>query len=324
MPDNLKGKVAIVTGSGQGIGRAIAIAMAREGAAVVTNNRKKGSTGLTVYGDSFAETMTGEEKEIASQFIGDAETVAAEITKAGGKAVPFFGDVGDFKAAGELVKTAIDHFGKIDIVVNNAGTFRHGYPWEMSEEDWDAVTYNKPKSAFNTIRHALPFMIQQRWGRIINCTSTAWLGQNNHPNYSAANAGVVGLTRSVARDVLKYGITCNAYAPGALTRATFSSRILIKRLADEKPLTSSNVIDPISSEMVAPFIVYLASDAAANISGTVFLVNRGHIGRYSNPQEIARMDKPNEIWTVDELIEKVPEALLQDYRPAYRPERDGK
>lgn len=323
MPNNLKGKVAVVTGSGQGIGRAIAIGLAREGAAVVTNNRKKGSTGLTTYDESFSESMTKEEKEIAAKVSGDAETVASEILREGGKAVPFYGDVSDFKIAGKLIQTAVDNFGKIDIVVNNAGTFRHGYPWEMTEADWDHVTSNKPKSAFNTIRHALPLMMQQKWGRIINCTSTAWLGQNHHPNYSAANAGVVGLTRSVARDVFKYGITCNAYAPGALTRATISARILMNRRNNGKPLTFSNMADMSSPEQLTPFIVYLASDAAANISGTVFSVHGGHIARFSDPREIAFMDKKEGLWTVDELIKQVPDGLLKDYRPVYRPDRDN-
>lgn len=323
MSANLKGKVAVVTGSGQGIGRAIALALAYEGASIVTNNRKKGSTGLTTYDESFAKTMTAEEKELAEKVNGDAETVAKEIINAGGKAVPFYGDVGDFEVAGKLIQTAVGNFGKIDILVNNAGTFRHAYPWEMTEAEWDHVTGNKPKSAFNTIRHALPFMMERKWGRIINCTSAAWLGQNHHPNYSAANAGVVGLTRSVARDVFKYGITCNAYAPGALTRAVISLRILANRWDKTgKPLTTASAEEIPTPEQLAPFIAYLASDAAANISGTVFAVRGGHIGRYSDPQEIATLEKKEGLWTVDELIEKVPDALLKGYRPVYRPGRD--
>lgn len=320
MSDNLKGKVAIVTGSGQGIGRAIALALAREGAAIVTNNRKKGSTGLNVVtSNSFPVKMTEEEKELAAKLSGDAETVANEIIRAGGRAIPFYGDVGDFEVAGSLVQTAVDKFGKIDIVVNNAGTFGQAYSWEMTEQEWDHVNCNKPKSSFNTLRHALPFMIKQKWGRLINCTSTAWLGgQYHHSHYSAANAGVVGLTRAVAREVFQYGITCNAYAPGALTRSVINLISLTNNQLNMKgkALTIAPRATRVPSpENLAPFIAYLASDAAANISGTVFGIHGGHIGRYSDPQEVASLEKNNGLWTVDELIERVPEALLKGYNP---------
>ena len=311
MPDNLKGKVAVITGSGQGIGSAIAIALAQEGASVVTNNRKKGSTGLTTFGESFDELMTKEEKERAAKLSGDAETVADEIIRRGGKAVPFFGDVGEFAVAGKLIQTAVDTFGKIDILVNNAGTFRHGYPWEMTEQDWDYVAGNKPKSYFNTIRHALPYMMEQHWGRIINCTSGAWLGQTRHPNYSAANAGVVGLTRSVARDVYKYGITCNAYAPGAVTRATISKIIADRLVKVATPIKDSALWQ---TERIAPMIAYLATDAAANVSGTVFRVHEGYIERYSDPRIVVSINKPEGLWTVDEIIKVAPNGLLEGYK----------
>jgi 3-oxoacyl-[acyl-carrier protein] reductase len=312
----LNGKVAVVTGSGQGVGRAIAIALAKQGAAVITNNRKKGSTGITTHDDFFLERITEEEKKILLKESGDAETVAREIIREGGSAVPFYGDVSDFKVAGELIKTAVDNFGKIDILVNNAGTFRPSFPWEMTEEDWDYVTDNKPKSCFNTIRHALPLMMQQKWGRIINCTSTAWLGQDQHANYSAANAGVVGLTYSVAKDVIKYGITCNAYAPGAMTRATITARIRTGRQNKKQPLTVSDLSNMSAPEQVAPFIVFLSSDEAAGINGTVFLVYGGHIGRYSYPKETAFIDKKGGSWTVEEIINKAPDSLLQGYKYA--------
>ena len=321
MSNRLEGKVAVVTGSGQGIGRAIAIALAQEGASVVTNNRKKGSTGITTYNEAFEKSMTKEEKERATEMSGDAETTAEEITKMGGKAVPFFGDVGSFEVAGKLIQTAVDNFGKIDIVVNNAGTFAHAWPWEMTEQEWDHITSNKPKSSFNTTRHVLPLMMEQRWGRIINCTSSAWLGQSNHANYSAANAGVVGFTRSVARDVFQYGITCNAFAPGALTRATFSLRILADRQAAARgaaPMARTGEIGNLP-EQLAPFIAYLATEEAGNISGTVFAVHGGHVGRYSDPIEVATLDKAEALWTVDELVEQVPKALLSEYQnPAAR------
>jgi len=173
MADKLNGKVAIVTGSGQGIGKAVAMALAAEGAKVVTNNRKQGTQG------------------------GDAATVAAEIKAAGGEAIPFFGSVSDFKEAQQAIQTAVKTFGRIDIVVNNAGSDAPKMVWNMSEEEWDLSVDSFLKSSFNMIRHAAPLMREQKWGRIINTTSTAWLGTVGHCNYGAAKAGIVGLTRAL-------------------------------------------------------------------------------------------------------------------------------
>ena len=201
MADKLKGRVALVTGSGQGIGKAVALALAADGAKVITNNRKPGTEG------------------------GDAATVAAEIKAAGGEAVPFFGSVSDFADAEKAIKTAVDAFGKIDIIVNNAGSDAAKMVWNMSEAEWDLSVDSFLKSSFNCIRQATPYMKEQKWGRIINTTSTAWLGAVGHVNYCAAKAGIVGLTRGVAREVGRYGITCNAYAPTAATRFTLSEDI---------------------------------------------------------------------------------------------------
>ena len=183
MAGKLTGKVALVTGSGQGIGKAVVMALAAEGARVVTNNRKPGTQG------------------------GDAATVAEEIKAAGGEAVPFFGSVSDFKEAQQAIQTAVKSFGRIDIVVNNAGSDAPKMVWNMSEEEWDMSINSYLKSSFNCIRHATPLMREQKWGRIINTTLTAWLGAVGHCNYSAAKAGIVGLTRAVAREVGRYGIT---------------------------------------------------------------------------------------------------------------------
>jgi 3-oxoacyl-[acyl-carrier protein] reductase len=154
MGDTLKGKVAIVTGSGQGIGRAIAVGMAEEGARVVTNNRRPGSTGHALLDDSILSSMSKEQKEWlreqAAQSTGDAETTAKAIREVGGEAVPFFGDISSFEIAGKLIQTAVDSFGKVDILVNVAGTFGFSALWEMTEELWDRVTLTKPKGYFNS------------------------------------------------------------------------------------------------------------------------------------------------------------------------------
>lgn len=328
MPNNLKGRVAVVAGSGQGIGRAIAIAMAQEGAKVVTNNRKRGSTGAFVYDEEFQKSITAEQRERIikrnEKFSADAETVAKEIIDMGGEAVPFFGDIGDYEVAGRLIQTAVDSFGRIDILVNNAGTFGHAPVWEMSKETWHYVVDNKPTGAFYTIRHAAPFMIEQKWGRILNCTSAAWLGTVDTCNYGAANAGIVGLTRAVARELWPYGITCNAYSPSAMTRANYSLWIRFQQREQMgMPVLPKERLEQILSEIdtkrgpeyMAPMIAYLATEAAANISGTVFQasVEGSTFERFSEPVVVKSINKPEGLWTVDELIEAVPDGLLEGY-----------
>ena len=328
MGNNLKGKVAVVTGSGQGIGKGIALGLAKEGARVVTNNRRPGSTGLSAYGEESVESLVDfesklneEEKEQLRKLSGDAETTAKEIRDMGGEAVPFFGDVSNFETAGKLIQTAIDNFGRIDILVNNAGSFSRGFIWELSEKSWDLVTLSKLKSAFNCIRHACVPMKEQGWGRIINCTTGAWLGNVEHPSYAAANAGIVGLTRAVARELFKYGVTCNAYAPTAMSRLHVNLIARIRIRAEEgMPIMPENRMQSFRdshgpAEGLAPFIAYLATDEAANISGTVFqTAGTGQYGIYSEPEIKKTIKKEDGFWTVDELIKTVPKTLLEGYK----------
>ena len=301
MGDRLKGRVAVVTGSGQGVGKGIAIGLAKEGAKVVTNNRRPGSS-LSDYGDEFAEKLTPEEKEHARQLMGDAETVAKQIREMGGEAVPFFGDVGDFKTAGRLIQTAVDKFGKIDILVNNAGTFRMGSIWELSEEDWDHVTLSKLKGTFNCIRHAAPLMKEQRWGRILNCSSGAWLGGGGAA-YSSANAGVAGLTRAVARELYPYGVTCNAFYPWAFGRQSVSVSAQARMMGTTRP-------EPPPPEPLAPFIAYLATDEAAYISGSEFRVVGNLIALYAGPEGYSEekkvIEKEAGLWTDRGLAKVLP------------------
>ena len=295
MGDWLKDRVAIVTGSGQGIGKAIAITMAKEGARVVTNNRRPGTEG------------------------GDAETAAKEIIDMGGQAVPFFGSVSEFAVAEKLIQTAVGSFGRVDILVNNAGADAPRMVWNMTEEDWDRCVDSFLKGSFNCTRFACGLMREQGWGRIINTTSTAWLGASGHCNYSAAKAGLVGLTRAVAREMGRYGVTCNAYAPTAATRFTLNQEIVAAfRKRFELGLMTKErfeeLTNPPAPETVAPFIVYLCTDAAADINGQVFDVTGGNIAIYSEPVKKKSIVKKKGLWTVGELIELVPKVLLEGYK----------
>lgn len=303
MGDRLKGRVAAVTGSGQGIGKAVAVALAQEGAKVVTNNRKPGTSG------------------------GDAETAAKEIRDLGGQAVPFFGSVSDFDVAQKLIQTAVDNFGRIDIVVNNAGADAPKMVWNMAEEDWDRCVDSFLKGSFNCIRHAAGLMRAQKWGRIINTTSTAWLGTVGHCNYGAAKAGLVGLTRAVAREMGRYGVTCNAYAPTAGTRFTLSEEIVagFKKRFEAGLMTKERyeeLTNPPGPETVAPFVVYLCTDEAANINGQVFDVTGGNIAIYSEPVKKKSIIKEEGFWTLEELIDMVPKVLLEGYQNPAPPQPD--
>jgi 3-oxoacyl-[acyl-carrier protein] reductase len=331
MSEVLKGKVAVVTGSGQGIGRAIAIALAQQGAKVVTNNRKPGSTGpQQIYGHKKLDKKKQEwfERGLA-EVNGDAATTAQAIKKMGGEAVPFFGDITDFGVARKLIDTAVENFGKIDILVNVAGGFGFSPIEKMTEELWDKVTSVKPKGYFNTMRHAIPHMIAQKWGRIINCTSRAWLGDViKHAEYCAANAGVVGLTKAAAIELRKYNITCNCFSPFAKTRASYELDVYPSTVAKEDipfvfdmNLGEEMMKATPGPEFVAPFVCYLASDYGANISGSIFSLGGNTISMYSEPVHSNNITKFGEgPWTMDELIRQVPGGLFTGYKnPAEHP-----
>jgi 3-oxoacyl-[acyl-carrier protein] reductase len=331
MGDVLKGKVAVVTGSGQGIGRAIAIGMADEGARIVTNNRCSGSTGNAILNDLLVASLDKEKREWfereTAAISGDAETTARTIREAGGEAVHFFGDISEFDVAAMLIETAIDSYGKIDILVNVAGSFGFSPIEKMTEELWDKVTRVKPGGYFNTIRHAVPHMIKQQWGRILNCTSKAFNGDViRHAEYCASNAGVVGLTKAVAIEMHKYGITCNAFSPWALTRASYELTVYADAVPEEdSPFVVKGPGFPVEitphPDYIAPFICYLASEAAAHISGSVFSLGGNTIGLYSEPEIARNLVKYGEgAWTIEELMQQVPRGLLMGYQsPAANP-----
>lgn len=334
MGDTLKGKVAVVTGSGQGIGRAIAVGLAAEGVKVVTNNRSQGGTGPAILtGEQMAlldkEKRDWLESELAA-ISGDAGTTAEQIKERGRQATPFYGDISDFKVAEQLIKTAVDTYGSVDILVNVAGAFGFSRIEKMTEDLWDRVTMVKPKGYFNCIRHAIPYMMEKKWGRIINCTSRAFKGDViKHAEYCVANAGVVGLTKAVANELYSYGITCNAFSPWAKTRASYELETYAE-VVDEydvpfvrkMPAGAVSMLDVTPSpDYIAPFICFLATDEAKEISGSVFTLGGNTISLYSESVHSHNMTKYDEKpWTLEELKQQAPRGLLAGYKsPAENP-----
>jgi NAD(P)-dependent dehydrogenase (short-subunit alcohol dehydrogenase family) len=260
----LDGKVAVVTGSGRGIGRGIALCLASEGAKVVVNDP--------------GSTVDGRGKE------GDpAHEVVEEIKKAGGQGVANYDSVADFAAAQRIIKTAVDSFGRIDILVNNAGILRDKSVVKMDESDFDAVLAVHLKGTFNCGRHALPLMREQNYGRVINITSSAGLrGNFGQSNYSAAKAGIMGLTFTWALECGKYGITVNAMAPAGLTRMVG----LIPGM-EGKPMAPE--MDPNQN---AAMVAFLASEKAAHVNGQIFGRRGFAFTLFQTPRPIAAMYKP--------------------------------
>lgn len=306
MASRLKGRNAVITGAAGGLGRAISLAFAAEGANLVVND----------IGASRDGTGTGG---------GPADQVAAEIKAKGGNAVASYDSVVDFAAAERLIKTCVEKFGRIDILVNCHGNLRDRMIWNMTEEDWDLVMNIHLKGAFNTCRHACVLMREQKYGRILNVTSDAWRGTVGHVNYGAVKGGVVSLTRAVAREMGRFGVTANCFAPIAATRMTMNEEVkagLQKRLA--AGLVTKAFYDSMMSmpgpEHVPPMLVYLASEEAGNINGQVFHTEKGRIGMYSEPQEVRQIFNDGRVWDVEELIELVPKTLLVGYTNPAPPE----
>ena len=297
MSKRLQGKVAVITGAGRGIGRAEALAFATEGAKVVVND-------LGGAGDG-----TG-----ASQ--SPAEEVVQEIKKMGGDAVANYDSVTTPEGGENIIKNAIDKFGRLDILVNNAGILRDRMVFNMSEEEWDAVMKVHLYGHFHCTKPACIIFRQQKSGRIINTSSAAGLGNMGQANYSAAKEGIIGFTRTVARDMGKYGVTCNAIRPAAATRLTMTPELTAageKAKAEGLPSQVGGVMDFVLSstpEMVAPVVVYLATDETSNINGCTFLVGGGQIGIYTEPEVKAQIEKAG-VWTLDELMDIMPKQVTK-------------
>lgn len=299
MGNRLEGKVAVVTGAGRGIGRGIALLMAQEGARVVVND----------YGVNVDGTAPSE---------GPAFEVVEEIKKAGGEAAANTDTVASMAGGQAMIQQALDTFGRLDILVNVAGILRDRMVFNMSPEEWDAVIAVHLTGQFATSKPASILFRQQRYGRIINFSSTSGLiGNAGQANYGAAKAGVAGFTRVLAKDLGRYGVTANYIAPAAATRMTATvsqaSRDLRQRAgiagAATPPPSAGAPLQLRDPEMVAPMCVYLASDKAWNINGQGFLVSGGGVSVLHHPLPYRTIFKPG-MWTLEELERDVPSQLM--------------
>jgi 3-oxoacyl-[acyl-carrier protein] reductase len=267
---SLAGKAAIVTGAGNGLGRAESVALARAGALLVLND---------LPGDAVEET-------------------ASRVTAAGGQAVVCAGDIGEWETGEGLLRAALDAYGRLDILVNNAGVLRDRMVFTMSAEEWDTVIRVHLRGHFVTTRQATAYWREASkraggpvYARIVNTSSEAFLlGSPGQPNYAAAKAGIAALTMSTARGCARYGVRANAICPRARTA-------MLAGLVSPAPADGPDPLDP---EHVTPLVTYLASPAAERINGEVFVVHGG-VAAIMNPPSIRavfRADTPDGMWTL--------------------------
>ena len=276
----LEGRVAVVTGAGRGLGRGMALHLAREGARVVVND-----LGGSVHGE-------GKDGSVAGQ-------VADEIEAGGGEAVANTDTVASWQGAQSIIQTALDHYGRVDILVNNAGILRDQLIHQMSEEEWDAVVNVHLMGSFYCTRAAAPSMRRHRWGRILFITSTAgFIGTIAQCNYGAAKMGMLGLSRSLAVEMQRYNVTSNCIAPFAWTRIPAS----IPAVTQEVKESVDRLFKDMKPEDVSPLVVFLSSNRAGGITGQLFGVRGKEIYAFNQPR-VARSIHNAEGWKAGELAE---------------------
>jgi NAD(P)-dependent dehydrogenase (short-subunit alcohol dehydrogenase family) len=297
MPQTLEDRVAIVTGSGRGVGRGIARMMAAEGAKVVVVD-----PGVNVDGSGFDQSI--------------AEQVVGEIRSAGGRAVACTESVATMSGGERIVQTAMDNYGKLDIVVTCAGILRDRMIFNMSEQEWDDVIEVHLKGTFTVVKHACIVFRQQRSGRIITFSSTSGLyGNSGQANYGAAKDGIAGFTRVVARDMGRYGVTANSVAPSASTRMITSVPDESRNLRSARGISGGSELLG-EADDVAPFVTWLASGESSHVNGHVFHVTDGLVTLLNEPGPVRTITKDGR-WTVEELVRVFPATIgVELYNPA--------
>ena len=311
MPNRLQDRVALVTGAGGGIGRSEALALAAEGAKIVVNDIGTSRSGID-----------GEASHTP------AEQVVEEIKQAGGEAVPNFDSVADHASAEGIIQTTLDAFGRLDILVNNAGVVQEQMVWRISDEQWEREHGVHLNGTFNMIKFASQVFRQQKSGRIVNTASPAGLGAIGHASYASAKEGVAGLTRTVAKDLGRYGITCNAIRPAAGTRMTVHPDLEgnLERMREMRT-RPGQFSDPDLEEIVlagdglkadvfhpsnvASFVVWLCTDPAYKINGRTFYVGGDRIGLYSEPMVKSALYRDGG-WTLDAIDDLFESTFLSD------------
>lgn len=295
---NLEGRAGIVTGAGRGIGGEVAQLLAREGASVIVNDPGVGRGG----------EVTDEKP---------ADMVVAAIMDAGGKAIANYDSVAEYDSAGRMVAQCVETYGKIDFLVNVAGMLRERMIWNMTEDDFDQVISVHLKGHWNMCHHAIKVMRGERYGRIVNFSSDAFKGSVGQCNYAAAKAGIIGLTRSIAREAGRYGITANAVCPMAATRMTVNDAVIAgwKRRLERGLLTQSQYDSRMAMpgpEYIAPMVGYLCTEESRDVNGQLFHAERSLVHTYYFGEEARAIYKYTDdgMFTVDELIETVPASLM--------------